>query len=54
MKFKISTTATVYTDFIVEAENEEQAQDKFWDGQYESEEIDDIKDEEIIDVQEVA
>jgi hypothetical protein len=52
MKFKITTSCTAITDYIVEADSAEAAREQYEDGNFESENITDYQNEEILDIKE--
>jgi hypothetical protein len=53
MKYKVTTTCTAVTDYIVIADSEDEAQEKIYNGEYESEEITDFTDENITSIEKV-
>lgn len=53
MKFKIVTTCDAITEYIVEAKNAEEAEEKWFDGEYESEKITDYQNENLDTVSEI-
>lgn len=48
-EFKITTTSTCYTDYYIEATSLEEAEEKFWNGEFREENITDYANEEIIE-----
>lgn len=51
-KFIIITTSTAYSEYTVQANNLEEAQDKFYDGYATGGDVTDYADEEIINIEE--
>jgi len=51
--FKVITESTVVTEYLVDAETEEEAMDNFWEGSYYNDDEVDYKNEEIIEVEEI-
>jgi hypothetical protein len=51
MKYKIITSCTAITEYTVEADSPEQAEEKFYDGDARQEQVCDWRDEEIIEVE---
>jgi len=51
--FRIITDSIVVTEYYINAENEDDAVDSLWAGNFESVHETDYKDEEIIDVEEI-
>lgn len=52
-KFKITTTTDCWSEYVVEAETEQEARDKFFDGEWISEEDVDFRNETVEDVEEI-
>lgn len=51
-EYRITTTSTCYTNYIVKAKNEQKAEEEFFNGNFESEDITDYADENIIEIKE--
>lgn len=52
--FKVTTTSTCISTYLVDAETQEEAMDNFWDGQFYNEEEIDFQNEDIIEVKEIT
>jgi hypothetical protein len=52
MKYTIVTSCTAISEYTVEANSKEEAEEKFWDSDYLDEKITDYQDEEITEVKE--
>ncbi len=52
--YRVTTRSMIITEYIVHAENEEDAKDQLLDGAWELEEIVDYANEEVLKVEDIA